>query len=83
MHLKKESKTMPFLGSFHGMDLLVVLIVALLVFGPKRLPELGSAVGKTFTAFKKSMNEAVESNKTQEVALPVAVESSQTEELEK
>ncbi len=47
----------------HGADLVVVLVVALLVFGPKRLPEMGSAIGKTFQEFKKSMNEISESVK--------------------
>jgi sec-independent protein translocase protein TatA len=51
---------MPGFGSLHGMDLIVVLVVALLIFGPKRLPEMGSAVGKTFKEFKKSINEITE-----------------------
>ncbi len=36
----------------------LLLIVALLVFGPRRLPELGGAVGKTIKEFQKSMSEA-------------------------
>lgn len=36
----------------------LLLIVALLIFGPRRLPELGGAVGKTIKEFQKSMNEA-------------------------
>ena len=35
-----------------------VLIIALLIFGPRRLPELGGAVGKTIREFQKSMKEA-------------------------
>ncbi|MEO6891815.1 MAG: twin-arginine translocase TatA/TatE family subunit [Ktedonobacteraceae bacterium] len=42
---------------FHGMDLIVILVVALLVFGPKRLPEMGAAVGKSIKEFRKGMNE--------------------------
>jgi sec-independent protein translocase protein TatA len=38
--------------------LVLLLIVALLIFGPRRLPELGSAVGKTIKEFQKSMAEA-------------------------
>ncbi len=30
---------------FHGFDLIVILIIALLIFGPKKLPEMGSAIG--------------------------------------
>lgn len=36
---------------------LVILLVVLVIFGPRRLPELGSALGKTIKGFRKSMNE--------------------------
>jgi len=49
---------------FHWTELLLITVVALLIFGPKRLPEVGSAVGRTFKEFKKSMNEISESTKT-------------------
>ena len=49
---------------FHWTELLLIMVVALLIFGPKRLPEVGSAVGKTFKEFKKSVNEISESTKT-------------------
>src|SRR2546429_5202984 len=42
---------------FHGFDLIVILIIALLIFGPKKLPEMGSAVGKSIKEFRKGMNE--------------------------
>jgi sec-independent protein translocase protein TatA len=32
-------------------------LIALLIFGPKKLPELGSSVGKTIKEFQKSMRE--------------------------
>ncbi len=35
--------------------LIVLLVVALLIFGPKRLPEIGSGLGKSIRAFKASM----------------------------
>lgn len=34
--------------------LILILILALIVFGPKKLPELGRAVGQTLREFKKS-----------------------------
>ena len=49
-----------------------VAFVALLIFGPKRLPEMGSAVGKTFTAFKKSLSEIADVPKVGALAEPVA-----------
>jgi sec-independent protein translocase protein TatA len=42
---------------FHGLDLIVILVIALLIFGPKKLPEMGSAIGKSIKEFKKGMNE--------------------------
>jgi sec-independent protein translocase protein TatA len=35
----------------------IILIVALLIFGPKRLPELGQGLGKTIRDFRKAMQE--------------------------
>ena len=44
---------MPFINGGH-IWLILALIVVLVIFGPGKLPELGSAVGKTIKAFKKS-----------------------------
>jgi sec-independent protein translocase protein TatA len=37
------------------MEILVVLIIALVVFGPKRLPELGKSLGKGINEFRGSV----------------------------
>ncbi len=37
-------------------EMLVLAIIALLVFGPKRLPEIGNAVGKGMREFKEAVN---------------------------
>lgn len=37
------------------MELVIVLVVALLVFGPKRLPELGRSLGAGMRSFKESV----------------------------
>ncbi len=44
-----------FEGLFQPMHLLVVLGIALLVFGPKKLPELGKGIGDGIRGFKASM----------------------------
>lgn len=46
---------MPF--GLHLPELIIVLVVALLVFGPKKLPEMGSAIGKSIKEFRKGINE--------------------------
>jgi len=38
------------------MEILVVLIIALVVFGPKRLPELGQSVGRGIREFRGSLS---------------------------
>lgn len=46
-----------FEGLFQPMHLAVILIIALLVFGPKKLPELGRGLGDGIRAFKKGLND--------------------------
>ena len=49
-----------FEGLFQPMHLLVVLFIALLVFGPKKLPELGKGLGDGIRSFKDSMREKMD-----------------------
>lgn len=53
--------------------MILILIIALLVFGPKKLPEIGSAVGKTLSEFRRTATsimddeeEMIGTNKKQE-----------------
>ncbi len=41
--------------------LIIILIITLIIFGPKKLPEIGAAFGKTLSEFKKSANEIMSS----------------------
>lgn len=43
------------LGNIGPLEIMVVLIIALVVFGPKRLPELGRSLGKGIREFKGSV----------------------------
>jgi len=47
-------------GLFQPMHLLIIGVVALLVFGPKKLPELGKGLGEGIREFKNSMKQATE-----------------------
>jgi len=57
---------------FHGFDLIVILIIALLIFGPKKLPEMGSAIGKSIKEFRKGMNELTQPKPEEDFKLPTA-----------
>ena len=41
----------------HMPELIIILVVALLIFGPKKLPEMGSAIGRSIKEFRKGVNE--------------------------
>jgi len=44
-------------GSLGVMELVLIFIVALIVFGPKRLPEIGRTLGKAMGEFKKATDD--------------------------
>jgi sec-independent protein translocase protein TatA len=46
-----------FEGLFQPMHLLVIFFIALLVFGPKKLPELGKGLGDGIRALKEGMKQ--------------------------
>ena len=68
-----------FEGLFQPMHLLVIFGISLMVFGPKKLPELGSSIGKTIKEFQKSMREVTD--KPEETPAPPQVTTSVRPEL--
>ena len=44
-------------GSIGPAELVLIFVIALLVFGPKKLPEIGRSVGKALREFKKTSDE--------------------------
>jgi len=58
----------------HWPELVVIVLIGMLFFGPKRLPELGSSIGKTIKEFQKSMREvnAPEAPATPPPSLPAS-----------
>lgn len=54
-----------FEGLFQPMHLLVIFFIALLVFGPKKLPELGKGLGEGIRALKDGMKNSTEPGKDQ------------------
>ena len=47
-------------------EMVVILVVALLVFGPKKLPELGKALGDSIKAFKMGLKEVASTDPKKE-----------------
>jgi sec-independent protein translocase protein TatA len=52
-----HAEALLFEGLFRGSHLLIIFIIVLLIFGPSKLPGLGSALGKTIRDFKKAVGE--------------------------
>ena len=45
-----------FEGLFQPLHLIVIFLIALVVFGPKKLPELGKGLGEAIRGFKKALD---------------------------
>lgn len=54
-----------FEGLFQPMHLIVIFAIALLVFGPKKLPELGKGLGESIRHFKDALSGAADEAKRQ------------------
>lgn len=39
-------------------EVIIITIVAILIFGPKKIPELGGSIGKTLRGFKEEINKS-------------------------
>ena len=44
-------------GSLGMSELIIILVIALIIFGPRKLPELGRSLGKSIGEFKRASNE--------------------------
>jgi sec-independent protein translocase protein TatA len=64
------------LGNLGMSEILVLLLIFLLVFGARRLPEIGAAMGKGIREFKRSMREV-----TDEIDRPVPPAGSEPRQL--
>ena len=67
-------------------EVTVILILALLIFGPKKLPELGKQLGKTLKSLKKASNEFQNEidqvmNEEDQEKSPKSIERNQTKEI--
>jgi len=44
-------------GTLGGPEVVLILVIALIVFGPRRLPEIGKSMGKMLAEFRKASND--------------------------
>ena len=44
-------------GSIGMPELLIIMVIALIIFGPRKLPELGRSLGRSLSEFKRASNE--------------------------
>jgi sec-independent protein translocase protein TatA len=63
-----------FEGLFQPMHLIIVLGIVLLVFGPKKLPELGKGLGEAIRGFKKAINEEAKNPEKSETTTQSKIE---------
>lgn len=61
-------------------ELIVILGIAFLVFGGKKLPEIGAGLGKAISSFKKGIHDAEETGTDLKNSLPGVKEATQVKE---
>ena len=74
-------------GSIGMPELIIILVIALIIFGPRKLPELGKSLGRSLNEFKKASQDLqntleqeikIEEEKERETARPKPVEPEPT-----
>jgi len=64
-------------------EIAILLVIVLLVFGPKRLPELGSSLGKAITGFKRGIKDSEEEIRKAATEESTVAQSAESPEEEK
>lgn len=60
------------------LELVIVLVIALLVIGPKRLPEMGNSLGKSIREFRKASTDISEATSMEPPAKPASQQATTT-----
>jgi sec-independent protein translocase protein TatA len=64
-------------GSIGMPELIIIFVIALIIFGPRKLPELGRSLGKSLAEFKKASNE-LRNTLEEEIRIEDAKEAAKT-----
>lgn len=70
------------IGGMGGFELIIILVVILIIFGPKNLPKLGNAIGKTLSNLRAGMSEGKKKADAAEVQETTAEEKVVPAEIE-
>ncbi len=81
-HLMSFS-TLAFIQGIGGPELLIILVIILLLFGAKRLPELSRSLGKSLSEFKKGRQEGMKDEEPEDVQKIAASEPEPPQEADK
>lgn len=69
------------IGRIGATELIIVLVIVLIIFGPKHLPQLSKSLGKTISNFKKGMEDETEEKSKTETAQAQAAPVAQAQEV--
>lgn len=61
-----QSNQLAFLPGVGPLEIILVFIIALIIFGPKKLPEVGKALGESISQFKKASRKISEEDTSQD-----------------
>ncbi len=70
------------MGLPSGAEWIILLIIALIIFGPKNLPRIGRALGQSIRGFKEEMK-GISNSDNDEESTPPKVNSTPTDESKK
>lgn len=70
------------MGPIGWPELIIILVIILVIFGPKRLPEVGRSLGKGLREFRKSSDE-IKEQLTEEKQAPPAIDKTEAKDSEK
>jgi sec-independent protein translocase protein TatA len=68
-------------GSIGMPELIIIFVIALIIFGPRKLPELGKSLGRSLNEFKKASND-LQNTLEQEIKLEEQKETAATRKAE-